>query len=444
MNKLSLVIKREYLSRVKKKSFIITTLLAPLALALFMIIVGLIFSYQGDDAKNVVIVDKSHVLDGKMKDQRNFYFSFTDKELEDLTGISEEDVDGILVVPPLPNLETKKHTIYYYSDKQLDLESTERLQNAVRDKVREYKIKELNLDAKQLENLNTQITLDPEPLTTESSDDQRKSDNPSPFTSIIAAAIGGIMGFAMYMIVFINGMMVMRSVMEEKMNRVVEVMISSVRPFNLMMGKIIGVGAVGLTQILIWLVLLPLIITGANLLFGFDTQQSMMEASGNQMINPEDMEVIATQIMTELRAVNWWLIVPCFIIFFFGGYVIYASLFAGVGSAIGDDLAESQALTLPLTIPVIIALYIMFAALRVPNSTMAVWSSIFPFFSPIVMPARLAFDPPVWQIVLSIALLVAAAIFCVWISSRIYRTGILMYGKKGSFKEIWKWMTTRD
>jgi ABC-2 type transport system permease protein len=170
----------------------------------------------------------------------------------------------------------------------------------------------------------------------------------------------------------------------------------------------------------------------------------MLDASASEMIDPEEIEIMVTQIMVELKAVNWWLIVPCFIIFFFGGYVIYASLFAGVGSAIGDDLAESQALTLPLTIPVIIALYIMFAALRVPNSTLAVWSSIFPLFSPIVMPARLAFDPPVWQIVLSIAVLVAAAIFCVWISSRIYRTGILMYGKKGSFKEIWKWMVSKD
>ena len=141
---------------------------------------------------------------------------------------------------------------------------------------------------------------------------------------------------------------------------------------------------------------------------------------------------------------NWWVIIPCFLIFFFGGYVIYASLFAGVGSAIGDDLAESQALTLPITIPVILALYIMFAAIRVPNSSLAVWASLFPFFSPIVMPARLAFNPPVWQVLLSIVLLIGAAIICVWISGRIYRVGILMYGKKGSFKEIWKWMMMKE
>src|SRR5690606_27813171 len=171
--------------------------------------------------------------------------------IEDITQSSGGGkYDAILVIPPLEDLSARKHTVYYYSDSPLDLEGTEHLQNIVRDKIREYKIKALNLDTKQLENLNTQITLDPEPLIP-AEDEEPQGDNPSPFTGIIAAAIGGLMGFAMYMIVFINGVMVMRSVMEEKMNRVVEVMISSVKPFNLMMGKIIGVGAVGLTQILI-------------------------------------------------------------------------------------------------------------------------------------------------------------------------------------------------
>lgn len=442
MQKLWLIIKREYLTRVKKKSFILTTLLAPLAIALFMIIVGLIFSYEGDDAKSIVIIDRSEVFGKKLKDQRNFYFTFTDKSLEDLAQQDEKDFDGILLVPPLEEVTTNKHTVYYYSDQQLDLDGSESLQRVVRDKLRDYKIDKLRLDPALLDKLDTQVTLDPEPLTKTDGEDP-DTDNPSPFTTVIAAAIGGIMGFAMYMIVFINGVMVMRSVMEEKMNRVVEVMISSVKPFKLMMGKIVGVGGVGLTQILIWMILIPLIMMGANLLFGFDTQQSMLESSANTTMSVEEMEAIVPQIMAELHNINWWLIIPCFIVFFFGGYIIYASLFAGVGSAIGDDMAESQALTLPLTIPVIIALYIMFAALRVPNSTLAVWSSLFPLFSPIVMPARLAFDPPAWQIILSIVLLIGAAIFSVWISGRIYRVGILMYGKKSSFKEIWKWLISK-
>lgn len=444
MKNLWLIIQREYLTRVKKKSFILTTLLAPLAIALLMVVVGLIFSYQGDDAKDIVIIDQANMFDKKIKDQRNFFFRFSDKSLEDVIAARDnEPFDAVLVIPDLPDVKAKRHTIFYYSDDQLDLDGSDALQRAIRDKLRDYKIREMDLDAEQLDNLYTQVTIDPEPLTRSVDEADQSEDNPSPFTSVIGAIIGGVMGFAMYMIVFINGMMVMRSVMEEKMNRVVEVMISSVKPFYLMMGKIIGVGAVGLTQIIIWVILIPLIATGANLIFGFDSQQAVMDSAASD-INPEDLELMASQVMTELRAVNWWLIIPCFIIFFFGGYIIYASLFAGVGSAIGDDLAESQALTMPLTIPVILALYIMFAALRVPNSTLAVWSSIFPLFSPIVMPARLAFNPPAWQIILSILLMIATAVFAVWISGRIYRTGILMYGKKGSFKEIWKWMTSRQ
>ncbi len=442
MNKLWLIIKREYLVRVRKKSFILTTLLAPLAIALLIVVVGLIFSYQGDDSRDIIIIDEGNMFGKRIKDQRNFYFRFSDLSLEELiASADDESFDGILVIPTLEDIMVQKHTIYYYGRENLDLDGTDVLQRLVRDKIREYKIAEMQLDADQLKHLNTQITIDPEPLGQR--EEGEAGGDPSPFTSVVAAMIGGIMGFAMYMIVFINGMMVMRSVMEEKMNRVVEVMISSVRPFYLMMGKILGVGGVGLTQIIIWAILIPLIVTGANLIFGFDTQMVMIDNSAAQ-VNPDDLELMAAQIVIELKAVNWWLIVPCFLIFFFGGYIIYASLFAGIGSAIGDDLAESQALTLPLTIPVILALYIMFAALRVPNSSMAVWASLFPFFSPIVMPARLAFHPPAWQILLSIVLLIAAAIFCVWISGRIYRTGILMYGKKGTFKEIWKWMIAKQ
>ncbi len=442
MNKLWLIIQREYLTRVRKKSFILTTLLAPIALAVFMVVVGLIFSYQGDEVRDVLIIDEANLLDRRIKDERNFYFRFTDRSLDQIKAAADPEVNAVLVIPPLRDLSARRHIVYFYSDKQLDLDAMDALQRALRDKLRDHKIRELQLDAELLEFLNTQVTIDPEPLFKPAASEGGTSQ--SPYTAIVAAGIGGIMGFAMYMIVFINGMMVMRSVMEEKMNRVVEVMISSVKPFQLMMGKIVGVGAVGLTQVLIWMILIPLVTIGANLIFGFDTQSAVIDsAAAAEGMDPDDLKALTAQVMTEFRAINWWLIVPCFILFFLGGYVIYSSLFAGVGSAIGDDLAESQALTLPLTIPVILALYIMFAALRVPHSSLAVFASIFPLFSPIVMPARLAFDPPAWQVLLSLVLMLGFALFCVWISGRIYRTGILMYGKKASFKEIWKWMTMR-
>ena len=443
MEKLWLIIKREYLTRVTKRSFILTTLLAPIAIGLFLVVVGLIMSYQGDDSKEIVIVDEGNMLERKIRDQRNMYFRFSDQSLEDiLANRLEAPFDAVLIIPPLRDVERTRHTIFYHTDDQLDIDGMIALQNIIEDKIRDYKIRTLNLDADQLAQLNTQITLDPEPLQ-ETGDTDGQESNPSPITSVVAAALGGLMGFVMYMIVFINGMMVMRSVMEEKTNRIVEVMISSVRPFYLMMGKILGVGGVGLTQLLVWAILIPLVAGGANLLFGFDSQQMVLDGAPTELAT-EDIEVIISQVSTELRNLNWWLIVPCFVFFFLGGYIVYASLFAGIGSAIGDDQAESQALTLPITIPVILALYIMFVAIRVPNSSLAVWASIFPLFSPIVMPARLAFGPPAWQIILSLVLLALAAILCVWISGRIYRIGILMYGKKGSFKEIWKWVRSKD
>lgn len=247
----------------------------------------------------------------------------------------------------------------------------------------------------------------------------------------------------MYMTVFIYGMMVMRSVMEEKTNRIVEVMISSVKPFQLMLGKIIGVGAVGLTQVAIWAILIPTMSFLVTLLFGFDSAQ-MNTSMPAAEINPDDTEAMIALAMGELTGQNWALILPLFILYFLGGYFLYSSLFAAVGSAMGDDLGEGQALTLPITIPVIIAFYIMFVAVQAPNSSLAVWASIFPLFSPIVMPARLAFEPPMWEILLSIAVLIASCTFFVWLSGRIYRVGILMYGKKVTFKELGKWLFYRD
>ena len=261
--------------------------------------------------------------------------------------------------------------------------------------------------------------------------------------ALVGAGIGGVMGFIMYMTVFIYGMMVMRSVMEEKTNRIVEVMISSVKPFQLMLGKIVGVGAVGITQLLIWVILVPAVQIFMGLFIDMDPA-SMQAAQGVSPEQTEDMTAQIFQVMQSLAAQNWALIIPMFIFYFFGGYVIYASMFAAVGSAIGDDLGEGQSLTFPITIPVILAIYIMFAVIDNPNSSLATWSSLFPLFSPIVMPARIPFAPPFWEVALSMVILAASAVFFVWLSGRIYRVGILMYGKKVSFRELGKWLFYRD
>ncbi|MEL6638769.1 MAG: ABC transporter permease, partial [Bacteroidota bacterium] len=199
---------------------------------------------------------------------------------------------------------------------------------------------------------------------------------------------------------------------------------------------------VGLTQVAIWGILIPLVYGLVFLLFGFNSSQTEM-AMSTADIDQVDLQLMAEQIGGELWSQNWALILPLFVFYFLGGYFLYASLFAAVGSAMGDDMGEGQALTIPITIPVVLAFYIMFVAVRAPQSNLAVWSSIFPLFSPIVMPARLAFDPPWWEIAASVLSLAATAIFFVWLSGRIYRVGILMYGKKVSLREIGRWLFYR-
>ncbi len=436
MNKLLLIIQREYLTRVTRRTFILATILTPIAFALFFVVVGFIFQYQSDDSKNIAIIDEGNVLEGRIADGTNLYFTFVDENIDNIRGsLGEYDFDGFLVIPELKDLYNNRFTIYYYSDDPPSLDIETLIRERISRSIRAFKIKELEIDEEQLEALDTRIELEPEPLSDDGSD-------ATSLTGAIAAMLGSIMGFIMYFTVFIYGMMVMRSVMEEKTNRIVEVMISSVKPFHLMLGKIIGVGGVGLTQITIWAILLPLITMGANLFFGFETNS--LEASAPSDIDPEDFEVMVALAVNELENQNWWLILPLFIIYFLGGYFLYASLFAAVGSAIGDDIGEGQSLTIPITIPVVLAVYIMIVAVQAPNSSLAVGSSIFPLFSPIVMPARLAFGPPFWEVFLSVSLLIGAALFFIWFSGRIYRVGILMYGKKGTLREIGRWLFYRQ
>lgn len=440
MNKFWLIVQREYLTRVKKRSFILTTLLTPLAFALLFVVVGVIFSYESDEVKKVAVIDQGGILAGtNISNERNLIFTRETRSLEELRAIfPETGYDGILLIPEVKNLYAKSYTVYYYSEKNPSPDIDSQIKNKVAGRIRDYKIASLNLEKKQLEALESRVELDPEPI------DPNEQDS-SKIAGAVGAFMGFSMGFIMYIAVFIYGMMVMRSVMEEKTTRIVEVMISSVKPFQLMLGKIVGVGGVGLTQVAIWAILIPLIATGVNLIFGFDS--SSMDSMANNpaaQVDPEEMEFMIAQGFQELKTQNWWAILPLFIVYFLAGYLLYSSLFAAVGSAMSDDMGESQSLTIPITIPVILALYIMMATVETPNSSLAVWSSIFPLFSPIVMPARLAFDPPVWQIALSVLLLIATSLFFVWISARIYRVGIFMYGKKVTLKELGKWMFYKD
>jgi len=434
MEKLWLIIKREYITRVKRRSFILATLLTPLALALFFVVIHFIFDYESDDSKRIAIIDEAEIIEGGIKDEKNLFFKVVDTKLEDLRmNFEDSGFDGILYLPALRDVYAKAYDIQYYSDDKLTLDVEPFIRQKVGKIIRSYKIKTLNIDIKELEALDTKISIQPRSI---SSNDEEQSK----LSGSIAAVIGMLMGIIMYMTVFIYGMMVMRSVMEEKTNRIVEVMISSVKPFQLMMGKIIGVGAVGLTQVAIWAILIPAILFIVNIFWGVDTSQ----INAAPQMDQEETMAIVEQAMIEFNNQNWALIFPLFVLYFLGGYITYSSLFAAVGSAMGDDLGEGQSLTIPITIPVLLAFYIMMVAIQAPHSSLAQWSSMFPLFSPIVMPARLAFHPPLWEIAVSLILLFGTAIFFTWLSGRIYRTAILMYGKKTSLKNMVKWMFSKQ
>lgn len=438
MSKLSLIIRREYLTRVRKKSFIIGTLLAPVGLLIYMLVIVGLSSYQGSGELKIAVIDEAKMVNPLPDEKGVRFIPAGNKTLEQLKAeVTAKQLDGVLRIPPLGNFQQKDHTVFYYSDIKLAPEKSTLIEKRIAGKIKSYKMDSLNLDEARLKLLESEVSIDPEGITSDQEDDQSK------YTAGVGIAVGGVMTFLLFFMVLMYGQMVMRSVMEEKTNRIVEVMMSSVRPFDLMMGKIIGAGLVGLTQVIAWVVLSGAVSIIVPLVLGVDAtqMQPQMGPDGGMAANPEMMQDTSMRIMAELSNQNWPLLIGAFIIYFLGGYFIYSSMFAAIGSAMGDDMGEGQSLTLPATIPLILAFYIVsMAGWRNPDSSLMVFSSIFPLFSPIAMPFRLAFNPPWWQVALSLIMVIATAIFFVWLAGRIYRVGILMYGKKVTMKEMWKWM----
>lgn len=439
MNKLLLIIKREYWTRVRKLSFWLATLLMPLGMFIFMVVIVLIFSYESDGLKIAVVDDAGLTAQRDMKSSKSAEFVKQTIPLAD--ALKSYDIDGFDGVLHLPKYDDIFNEIKpsYYSTKNLGFTTQMSISSQIESRIRDERIRVSQLDPALLKKLKPDVSIT-EINPTDATDTGGEG------RSAVATVLGGAMGFIMYIVVFIYGTMVMRSVMEEKTTRIVEVIVSSVKPFQLMMGKIIGVGLVGLTQVAIWGILIPIIMGLASLIIalvvGPDAAAAtdMSAMPNNSSMSPDEMQGMIEAVMTEITSLNWWMIVPSFILFFLGGYFLYASLFAAVGSAMGDDSGESGSLTLPITIPVILALYIMFAVIQNPNSDLAFWSSQLPFFSPIIMPARFAFDPPAWQVILSLITLLVTSTFFVWLSARIYRVGILRYGQKSGFKQIWSWI----
>jgi ABC-2 type transport system permease protein len=442
MKNLWLVIQREYLTRVRRKSFILATLLMPLGMAVFVVVVQFIFSYGNDEQQRIVVVDDANIFNRTLPDSKNIYFKFRNEPLAELKENMESDssYNAILVVPAVTNPRLKDFRVEYFSDEPLALDTEMAINRRVEKAMRKYKTIALELDANAIAALETDVDIKTRKITVEEGEDDDTS-----MAGIIGAGLGSVMGFLMYISIFVYGMMVMRSVMEEKMNRIVEVVISSVKPTTLLLGKIIGVGGVGLTQVLAWMILIPGVLFLVSLVFGFDPEaaQQMQAGSAASQIDPDEMQSMVEKAIAGLDEMNWWVIIPAFLLYFLCGYFMYAAMFAAIGSAMGDDMGEGQSLTLIVMIPVILGFYIMMAALQAPNSSLAVGSSFVPLFAPIVMPARLPFDPPAWQIIGSLAVTIIFSGFMVWLAGRIYRVGILNYGKKSSLRDMGRWLFSK-
>ena len=446
MNKLWLVLKREYIVRVRKRTFIIATILMPLGIAALTIGSGVLTALGSNSKKNILVVDQSGVFENSDTPRDKLEFTFTDGEVQEMANsYASEGYDLLIHIPPFNDLSKRDVNVTYYSEDKQGIAELARIEGVMEDAFREYKINESNIDRSVYDSFRTRVSME----SADSVAEEGKKSKSGKVAAIIGTVLGFAMGFMMYMVVLIYGQMVMRSVMEEKISRISEVMISSIKPFQLMLGKILGVGAVGLTQLAIWMVLIPVILTivplfipgaepadMATMTNGAEMQAVQEAASGDGF----DLGLV----INEFFGLNWLLIVPSFIIFFLGGYFIYSSLFGAIGSVVDEDLGEAQQFVLPIMIPVIFALLIMMSAINNPNGGLAVFGSIFPLFSPIIMPARLPFDPPLWQVLLSITLLIGTTLLFIWLSARIYRVGILLYGKKVTFKELGRWMFAKN
>lgn len=436
MNKIWLVTQREYLTRVKNKTFILTTLLTPLGILVFMAAVVLVMNTGSDKAKIINVYDPTNLLENELKTRDNLTFHFSNESLDTQKELyAQKKINGIIEIPALKDSMATKYVYKYHSDNQLALDENIAIEKAISKKIRNYKLKKLNIDESALKNLDTDVSSEPVTIL--------ENKKISSITTLVSSVLGGVVGYAMFFIILFYGMQVMRSVMEEKINRIVEVLISSLKPFELMMGKVVGVGLVGLTQITIWLILMPLIFMIAGALFGVNTTETIGGLNtGNLPVEEIAMtsQDKISQVFIELKSMNWYLILPLTLFYFLGGYFAYSAIFAAIGSAVGEDINDANSLTLPVMMPLMFSMYIGISAVNAPDSSLAVWSSMIPLLSSIVMPVRLPFDPPLWQIAISVISLLMFSILFVWLAARIYRVGILMYGKKASFKELAKWV----
>ena len=421
MRKIWLIIKREYLVRVRKKSFIVMTIVGPLLMAALMI-VPTYLANETQELRTIAIEEDGYEFTNKIEDTDLLHFSKipTEEAILLKNNFSESNYYALLYID--------RDNFTLYSDQQISLSVSKSIEKQLEKIIEHQKLKAAGIDLDILSKAESSVQITTKIIS--------KDGNTTNSQAEASMGIGFICGILIYIFIFMYGTMVMRGVIEEKTSRIVEVIISSVKPFQLMMGKILGVALVGLTQFALWILLTIAIASVAELMF-MDTSSMTSE------INSAEQSIVLSEISNLASGINLLQIFFSFIFYFLAGYLMYSSLFAAVGSAV-DAEADSQQFVLPITIPLILAFILIQPVMENPEGTLAFWMSIIPFTSPVIMMVRLPFGVANWELALSMVVLVLSFVLTTQLAGKIYRTGILMYGKKTSYKELWKWLSYKE
>lgn len=449
MRNIGIIISREYSTRVKKKSFLITTFLVPVIFAAICILPSLIMLFAKDTGKQVAVVDQSSIVMPYLVDTDEVaYEDYSAQNPDSLkAGFADLGLDALVIISPLDSV-SKTVSVITYSEKPMSVSLKESIKSRADDAVEDYRVAQYEIaDLKQIM-ADIKADVQMSTYTLDESGEEKIT------SSEVYMVISMVLSMIIYMFIAMFTGMVMQSVIEEKASRVVEVLVSSVKATELMFGKIIGVACVALTQFFLWIVLTLVLVAGASAFIGFDTlmgdpaqTEQMMEMAGQMGagVDMEAMSAAASQeggmaaVMSTLANVNWGQMILAFVIYFVLGYLLYASFFAAIGSAVENE-ADTNQLQIPVTIPLMLAFFVALYAFNAPDSQLVWWFSMIPFTSPIVMLSRIPFGVPGWELALSIVLLVGTFVACAWLSAKIYKIGILMFGKKTTFKDLWKWL----
>ena len=445
LSKIGVVIKREYLNRVKKKSFLVTTFVVPILMAALTIIPVLIMMNSKDKVKTIAVVDRSGIAMPYLENTSTLIFQdFSAMEADEVKSMMDElGINGVLSISALDTLQ-KSFTADLTSPKPFGIEVPQTINSQLNDALEAYRIESYGIEG--LADILKEVKPDVKLNTYTLKEDGKEEISEAKVFSILSMALGLII----FLFITLFGGMVMSAVIEEKTSRVVEVLVSSVKATELMFGKIIGIALVAFTQFILWIVLTLALVGVAGKFIGQDMLSSLgnnpteMVQGMNIGIQPDQITDVAGQgdmavIVNTLRNLPWAKIILVFFLFFLFGYMLYASLYAAIGSAVENE-GDSQQLQLPVTIPLMLAYFIAIFAFNAPESKVAFWGSIIPFTSPIVMLARLPFGVENWELILSLGLLILTFIACAYISAKIYKVGILMFGKKSTWKDLWKWL----